>query len=186
MRKTYVTPISRQAIWEYVRDIRSALSVDDKLYFDIVNFIERVMPELFPDFIFEICSEIDMGNLHGETIPSEHTIRVREDVYIGACKGNGRDRLTLAHEVGHYLMHNEHSIVLAKTSSSGTIPNYYDPDWQADVFGGELLAPSYLIYNMTPQDIQNMCSVSIACAERQLYAIDCEKKKGFRIKPTTI
>lgn len=107
MSKFSVKPTSRQAIWAHVRETRRSLGVEDKLYFDIVHFVERVMPEVFPEFVFEICTEAEMGNLHGETIPSEHKIRIREDVYIGACEGKGRDRLTMAHEVGHFFMHDE-------------------------------------------------------------------------------
>lgn len=183
MSKIPVKPTSRQAIWAHVRNIRRSLGVEDKLYFDIVHFVERVMPEVFPEFVFEICTKIEMGNLHGETIPSEHKIRIREDVYIGACEGRGRDRLTMAHEVGHFFMHDEQSIVFCKVDPNGKLPNFRDPDWQADVFGGELLAPSYLINGMPVCDIHEICAVSTACAERQLYAIECEKEKGFEIIP---
>lgn len=181
MNKLPVKPTSRQAIWAHVKNIRRFLGVEDKLYFDIVYFIERVIPEIFPEFVFAICPNEEMGDLHGETIPSEHKIRIRQDVYIGACEGQGRDRFTLAHEVGHFFMHDERSVVFCQVDPEGKIPNFRDPDWQADVFAGELLAPSYLIAKMTVQDIHKFCIVSRACAERQLYAIECEKKKGMLI-----
>ena len=48
-----VKPTSRQAIWTYVRDIRRTLGVEANLYFDIVWFIESIMPKLFPYFVFD-------------------------------------------------------------------------------------------------------------------------------------
>lgn len=111
MSKIPVKPVSRQTIWEFVKTLKRALAVENDLFFDIVYFLEYVMPIIFPDFVLEICPQEEMGNLHGETIPSEHKIRIREDVYIGACNGKGRDRLTVAHEIGHYFMHDEKSIV---------------------------------------------------------------------------
>ena len=183
MSKFSVNPTSRQAIRTHARNIRRSLGVEDKLYFDIGHFVERVMPEVYPEFVFEVCTEAEMGNLHGETIPSEHKIRIREDVYIGACEGRGRDRLTMAHEVGHFFMHDESSVVFCKADPNEKIPHFRDPDWQADVFGGELLAPSYLINGMNVSEIHEICVVSTACADRQLYAIECEKKKGFDIIP---
>ena len=36
---------------------------------------------------------------------TENCIKIREDVYERAIKGYGRDRFTLAHELGHFLMH---------------------------------------------------------------------------------
>lgn len=183
MNKIPVKPASRQDIWDFVRKIRRAMGVEDKLYFDIVRFLECIMPEICPMFVFEICPEAEMGNLHGETVPSEHKIRIREDVYIGACKGKGRDRLTFAHETGNFFMHDESSVAFCKLGPNGQIPLFRDPDWQADVFGGELLAPSYLIDGMDVKEIQEKCVVSSACAERQLHAIEYEKKKGFDIIP---
>lgn len=108
-------------------------------------------------------------------------IRLREDVYIGACKGRGRDRLTLAHELGHFIMHNESSIVFSKPKIDGEMPKYYNSEWQADVFAGELLAPSYLIAGMSANEVHEKCVVSTACARTQLKAIENEREKGFKI-----
>jgi Zn-dependent peptidase ImmA (M78 family) len=38
-------------------------------------------------------------------MPQDSLIILREDVYEGAHAGNGRDRMTVAHEIGHLLMH---------------------------------------------------------------------------------
>lgn len=183
MSKILVKPTSRKDIWSFVRKVRCVFGVESKLYFDIVGFVERVLPEIFPDFVLEICPEEEMGNRHGETIPSESKIRIREDVYIGACEGKGRDRFTIAHEVGHFFMHDEQSVVFFKLNSKEKLLNFYDSDWQADVFAGELLAPSYLISEMSGKEISDDCAVTEACANRQLYAIDCERNKGFAIIP---
>jgi toxin-antitoxin system, toxin component family protein len=92
-----------------------------------------------------------MGAKHGETIPSENRIRIREDVYERACNGYGRDRLTMAHELGHLLLHRVEMITLAR--EDGDIPPYKDPEWQANAFVGELLAPYEYIKDMSIIDI---------------------------------
>lgn len=71
-----------------------------------------------------------MGAKHGETIPSENRIRIREDVYERACNGYGRDRLTMAHELGHLLLHRVETITLAR--EDGDISPYKDPEWQTN------------------------------------------------------
>lgn len=179
MNKFPVKGTSRQTIWAYARYLRRALGVENELYFNILCFAENILSEQFQNFIFEICEEKELPYHHGETIPSEQKIRIREDVYEGAAKNNGRDRLTIAHEVGHFLMHDEQSVIFCKLDPNGKLPIYNDPDWQADVFAGEILAPSYLIDGMSAQEIHEKCGVSLACAERQLRAIESEKKKGF-------
>ena len=52
-----------------------------------------------------------MGDKHGETFPDEHIIRIREDVYLGAVNGCGRDGMTIAHEVGHLFLHDNNLIM---------------------------------------------------------------------------
>ena len=42
-------------------------------------------------------------------------------------------------------MHEEASISLCRLEPGKKLPAYEDPEWQADAFGGELLASSYLI-----------------------------------------
>lgn len=172
-----VKPTSRRAIWEFVRDIRHALGVETALYFDIVWFVESILPNLFAGFVLEICTKEEMGELHGKTIPSENKICLREDVYIGACAGNGRDRFTLAHEVGHFLLHGERSIEFCRYEPDGTVPCYCDSEWQACVFAGELLAPSYLIDGMPANEVHQACGISLPCANTQLRAVAREKAK---------
>lgn len=175
-----VKPTSRKVIWTYVRDIRRILGVEDNLYFDVVWFVENIMPKIFSDFVFEICTQEELGDSHGKTVPRENKICIREDVYIGACEGNGRDRLTIAHEIGHFFMHDEHSIEFCQSDSNGKTPCYRDSDWQADVFGGELLAPSYLIGGMSTDEIHKTCIVSLPCANSQLRATERERVKQFK------
>lgn len=175
-----VKPTSRQEIWSFIREIRRTLGVENKLYFDIVRFVERILPEIFSGFVLEICPQEEMGELHGKTIPGENKICIREDVYIGACHGNGRDRLTLAHEVGHFFMHDESSIEFCQSDPIGNIPCYRNSEWQANVFGGELLAPSYLIDGMSSNEIHESCAVSLACADSQLRAVEREKIKNSK------
>ena len=72
-------------------------------------------------------------------------------VFERACNGYGRDRLTMAHELGHLLLHRVESITLAR--EDGDISPYKDPEWQANAFAGELLAPYEYIKDMSIIDI---------------------------------
>ena len=172
-----VKPASRQMIWTLVHKIRRALNVANELYFDIIWFVENIMPQIFTDFTFAVLPNEELGNQHGKAIPDENTIYIREDVYEGACTGNGRDRLTIAHEVGHFLMHGNASIEYCRTAPGEKLPAYRDADWQADVFGGELLAPTSLIEGMSAEQIHECCVVSLQCANAQLRALAREKAK---------
>ena len=130
--------------------------------------MELVLPSIIPDFSYEYLTVTEMGNLHGETYPSKNVIRIREDVYERAINGEGRDRMTIAHEIGHLLLHEDTEISLCRADPYQHMKPYEDPEWQADCLGGELLASSYLIRGMSPLEVVTKCAVSLQAAQIQL------------------
>lgn len=163
--------ISRNDIREYVYKIKCMAGLENRLYFPVVQFLENILPILIPGFQFEYLTAVEMGNLHGETYPSRNLIRIREDIYLGAVSGVGRDRLTIAHEIGHLFLHEDDAIALCRLEPGQRLKPYEDPEWQANAFGGELLAPSYLIKGMSEAEVQSKCGVSSAAARCQMKAL---------------
>ena len=161
-------PVSRNDIRNFVRWLKKTVGLEDVLYFPVVQFLENILPILVPDFQLEIVPTNEMGGNHGQTYPSKHLIRIREDVYLRAVAGYGRDRLTLAHEIGHLLMHKDDAIALCRLSPAERLKPYENPEWQADAFGGELLASSYLIKGMSNAEVQERCGVTASAAKVQL------------------
>ncbi|MCR4654023.1 MAG: ImmA/IrrE family metallo-endopeptidase [Eubacterium sp.] len=172
------TPLSRDDISKAVHTIRKHAGFENELYFPILHFVEIILPLVIPDFQFEVVPVIELGNKHGETIPTENLIRIREDVYCRASEGEGRDRLTIAHEVGHLFFHENESIALCRLAPDQKLKPYEDPEWQANAFGGELLAPSYLISGMSVDEVSRKCGVSTCAAQVQLKAA-CQKKQRY-------
>lgn len=163
--------ISRNDIRRFIRILKKEVGLENELYFPILPFVENILPILIPDFQFEVVPISEMGNKHGETYPSKNLIRIREDVYLRAASGEGRDRLTIAHEVGHLFMHEDDCIALCRLAPSEKLKPYEDPEWQADAFGGELLASSYLIKGMSIYAVSEKCGVSLSAAQVQLRSL---------------
>ncbi len=163
--------ISRNEIREYVRCLKKEIGMEYELYFPVVKFLENVVPILIPDFQLEIATISEMENKHGETFPDKDFIRIREDVYLRAIKGEGRDRLTIAHEIGHLFMHGEGAVSMCRLEPGQSLKPYEDPEWQANAFGGELLASSYLIEGMSVSEVKEKCGVSASAARIQLNSI---------------
>ena len=160
-------PRSRSQIREIADLVRWIVKKEKSFYFDIVRFIEHVLPKIEEDFILRICSEDEMSYCEGLTSPSKGIMNIREDVYYGAIAGNGRDRFTIAHELGHYILHKEESICYARNEKE-KYQKFRDPEWQADAFAGELLIPSKLITGLTVDEVVELCSVSYSAASYQL------------------
>ena len=163
--------ISRKNIQSFIRYLKKMVHLENEVYFPVVQFLENILPILISDFQLEIVPQREMGNKHGETYPSRNLIRIREDVYLGAVAGCGRDRLTIAHEIGHLFLHEDDSIELCKLAPNEKLRPFEDPEWQANASGGELLASTYLIKGMTVVDVSEKCGVSMDAARVQLRAV---------------
>lgn len=121
--------ISRTNLRELADWIRKATGYENKPYFPIIEFMENVMPEMFPGFNYEFVDDTVLGNKEGLTLPHENLILLPDSVYNDAIEGKGRARFTVAHEVSHYILIGDDSIALARSGSR--IPAYQDPEWQA-------------------------------------------------------
>lgn len=161
MREVSVTPRSRQNIRKFVEEFRKMFGLENETYFPIVQFIEWGLPEL--GITYEYVSERELGDAYGVTHTGIGIIKIREDVYERAIQGNPRDRFTLCHELGHSLLHTPDQVTFAR----GEVPSYMDPEWQANVFAGELMAPYNLVRNMSPQEIAQKCGMSLQAAQVQ-------------------
>lgn len=171
MRCYKADAVSIDYIRRNVRWLKKKVGLEYDLYFPILLFVENILPVMVPDFQFEVAPKEEMGNKHGETYPSKNLIRIREDIYLRAAAGEGRDRLTIAHEVGHLFLHEDNSIALCRLEPGDKLKPYEDPEWQANAFGGELLASSYLIAGMSRREVERKCGVSAAAASVQLKRI---------------
>jgi len=134
--------------------------------FPVIDVLERLIPLFDPEYSFEVEEEEDMGPHHGLAIPSQHVIKLRRDVYEGACEGRGRDRSTAAHELGHYVLHDD--IQFPRYLPQKSLPAYRDAEWQAKAFAGEfLIAPEYARGCADSTELIEKCGVSAEAARYQ-------------------
>lgn len=163
---TYMMPpLGLKDIRDYASRFRKIFKCTDDGYINIVKIFESLQ-DLGVNI--EIVSKETLGVKHGETFPVQQKIQIREDVYDRACDGYGRDRLTIAHEIGHLLLHGPKKISLARLASGASIPTYCDPEWQANAFAGELLAPFRFIQGLSVDEVQNKYGISAQAAQVQL------------------
>lgn len=158
--------LSRKKIRSITSEIRDLLGLKNTMFFDIIRFLDLIMPQIDEEFTCNIIEKEDMAE-EGLTFPDLKCIEIREDIYEGAIKGNSRDRFTIAHEIGHYLLHKQSRIGYARLSTGENIPRYCDPEWQANTFAAELLVPSNLIKNKSSSYVVKECAVSLIVANIQ-------------------
>ena len=163
-------PLYRSDLREYARGIRKQIGYSSKLCFPVGRFLE-VFHELIndEDFYFE-CVQDDYfpSNTHAVYDVDDNCVRVRDSVYVNAMRGNGRDRMTIMHELSHVLLIKVSGIKLYRTMSNCKIEFFRDPEWHAKCLAGEIMVPAHLVSGMTAQDIAIKCGVSMPAAEYQL------------------
>ncbi|MGI6107404.1 MAG: ImmA/IrrE family metallo-endopeptidase [Lachnospiraceae bacterium] len=168
-------PKSRAEIRSITMAFRKFLHLNNKVYFPIVELLD-IFCELWDDFSYEIVDDSTFPpNVHADTDVLRHHIRIKQSVYEGAVSGNGRDRMTIAHEVAHYFLMCFCGFSFQRNFTEKKIPAYCSPEWQAKCFAGELLIPFDLTKDMSPSEIAECCGVSVAAASYQ-YMIMHDRK----------
>lgn len=168
-----VPPCSTAQLRKLASQIRSAIGLADDKAFPVGRFIEYVLPEVYEDFTLEIVPIGQLGEKHGETFPNKHLMRLREDVYIGICMGNGQHRFTGAHECSHLIYHEGVPLAMARRSAK-RLPRFRNSEWQADTLAAELLMPYKAVKRMDTRDIERQYGVSPSAALCRREKIDKE------------
>ena len=159
---------SREELRDLAYAMREALGLKDALWFPIVETLD-VLADVIAGFSYEIVEDDALPTgVHADTDIRTGHIRIKESVYNGACDGQGRDRMTIAHELGHYLTLCWCGFKLQRNFNNEYVIAPNDPEWQAKCFAGELLVPHHLTKGMDRYDIAVECGVSLEAAEVQI------------------
>ena len=163
-------PLSRKAIENFAGYVRRELGIGNELYVPIIKIVEHIIPHIDPSYIFDTPYEYEMLDEYANYCPQTNTLSVRQDVYLAACADDPRHRFTIAHELGHYFMHDENT-KFSRCPRNATIPSYRDPEWQANVFASSFLMPKDLIRGMSANEIVTSCKTSLQSVEIALKYI---------------
>lgn len=167
-----VSPKSEEEIKGYAASIRKFFSMNQLKSFDIVRFIELILTQVYRGFRFEVVEDYELPDREAEMSPSDFCIRVRQSVYKKACELDGHARFTLAHELGHFILHRDQGLAFGRPAMNGSIPAYKNSEWQADTFARHLLVPEDMAKGMNSLEIAAVFDVS-----RQVAAIVAKEKK---------
>lgn len=157
-------PLSNDKIDEIAFNLRRTVGFDKTLYFPIVDFVELVLPQIDEDFSFIVEEERNMIDKYAYYDHTKNKMVIREDVYEMACAENGRHRFTIAHELGHYILH-RNGVKMCRVAGNERIAAYLDPEWQANTFASAILMPKRLIRGLTPHEISIKCGTSAQAAD---------------------
>lgn len=181
-----IEPKSRNDLRELAMIFREEVGLEDCIYFPIVEYMEQMMPKLFPNFNYEIVPDEDLPkNKHATTeidiVNNTGTVKIKQSVYDGACEGNGQHRMTIAHEViGHFIPLCVMGFKLSRSFETDDVPAFRDPEWQAKCLAGEFMIPKHLVKDYSIDQIVKECGVSKLAAKTQRMAFVKEARKSCK------
>lgn len=186
-RVPIVSPLSRKHIETIAVEVLRQFQPDclkTPTPVDLEFLLEFVLPAngYYPDIV-------DLGpSIEGLTDPKSRTVCLSPDVYDDMGNGDGRARFTVAHEIGHVILHaheiretmvNRGKDGLARRSD---IKPYEDPEWQANAFAGSLLMPESAVREIVSRNtrkavsaVANILRVSRAAADIRLRNLQLEE-----------
>lgn len=170
---SYVSePMSTEDIRYIVKQFRKILGIENEEYIQVAKYLD-VLSLFDPLYDYHIVDDSELPDtVQGDMDAVNHIIRIKESVYEGACNGDPVDRMSISHEIGHYVLMCLVGIKFAlNTNKMGYVVTYKDPEWQATVFASEFLMPAEMIKDMSPLKISMRFGVSINAAKTQLKHI---------------
>lgn len=162
-----VSPRSMKDIRRTVKEIKRLLGIEGLLKGPVLFIFETILPTMFPDYKFLIVpkDELEKGQ-YAYTSHFEKVVKIREDVYEEAYSGIPRALFTIAHELGHFFLHEGEGYAFNRIET--TVPAYMRAEWQANYFAAEFLMSSDLILGMSVEEISLKCNTSIESANIHL------------------
>ncbi len=156
-------PYSRKHLENFAEYVRFQLGLDGSLFVPIMQVAEIVIPQFDPTFECSVLYESEMNGEYANYCPQSKTLNVRQDVYEAACSDDPRHRFTIAHELGHYFLHDDLTR-FSRCVGDTKMPSYRDPEWQANVFASAFLMSRKMIRGMAPEDVAFQCKTSLQSA----------------------
>jgi hypothetical protein len=121
--------------------------------------------------VFVVVDDKELGAVDAKTEFSASTVTItaKRGVEERAALGVGRDRMTLAHELGHATMHSG-EVAFRHTGAAGTtslsaISAYESAEHQAKVFAATFLIHDELATGVTAEEISERFVVSLEAAQ---------------------
>ncbi|MBD55350.1 ImmA/IrrE family metallo-endopeptidase [uncultured Pseudoalteromonas sp.] len=162
-----VAPLSTATIEKSAREYRDAFQLNMKPRVNICALLEALQGA--DALTFEIVEDEELAEAEATTYPNQNRILIRNSVYEDAACGDGRARFTLAHEIGHLILHKNQTPAFSR----GRHQVYEDSEWQADTFASEFLMDSRFIKeNDDEHSLMEKFQVSYTAAKMKLKKLN--------------
>jgi hypothetical protein len=158
------------------QQLRDSLGVADQKLFNIVELLEKKLPEAIDDFRLEVLARSDIPEVYATSTPPR--IFATEPVYRLARQGDANSRFLFAHEVGHLVLH---SAPDSAAGSNGSTERARASEAAASIFALFFLIPDSIARRFkTAQSLSVQCQIRRELAELRLEFLSAGRdRKGL-------
>ncbi len=161
----YVRGLSTKEIEGRSLAWRDALGLGGRWAPDMIEVLEHRLPELFEEFTLVVHEDEPMGDAEAYTQFTPPRIVLRESVYRAAADHHPRSRMTLAHELGHLVLHNGLAKAREVSPRAQALKPFNSAEWQANKFAATFLMPEFVVRQFgAATDLADGCRVSLQAA----------------------
>jgi len=139
-----VRPRSWESIDQDAMIMRETYDLQDVTFMPVIELLEHVLCNELNEISLELVEDGEAQGFEGCTALDGKTIYLRNSVYIGAYKDQARHRFTVAHELGHAVLHAGQTPTMAFLSNHPDKP-FCQSEPQANRFAASLLVPLKLL-----------------------------------------
>ncbi|MCL4672435.1 MAG: ImmA/IrrE family metallo-endopeptidase [Sphingomonadaceae bacterium] len=189
----FVAPRTRRQIEAIANAVREHLGIRSGGRIAMQPILEFALDDLVEGAYYDIVNDAELGGAEGMTRGTEPVILLSASCYMRLGRSDNRARMTVAHELGHLLLHSGRHVFHFEEPLNDP---RFDPEWQADEFAAALLMPREAFSQMkTVQQAMATFGVSKAAAIRRARVIKIrlsdgrhsyghDKKKGYGMTRT--
>lgn len=158
---------------------------------DMMTVIAK-LKHVVPSFNYERVPDVEMPNAEAQWLSEDFVLKMRESVFVEMQRGQARARMTIAHELSHYLLRHKGLLNRStqKTMSEIAVPLVRRQESEARRLGPVILAPEYLVpEGATAEEIISMFGLSAEAASYRKDEIDAIRRRARgqgRPLPTSI
>jgi hypothetical protein len=134
-----VTRRTERQIDRFANDLRQNFGVGPGDRLAMQPILEFALDDMVDGAYFRVVNDGELGGAEGRTDWHQPVITLAASTYAALKLGNPRARMTVAHELGHLLLHTRQPVYHYRSKSKDC---HVDPEWQADYFAATLLMPA--------------------------------------------
>lgn len=140
---------------------------------DAWRILEQTLPRA--GFDYRVAEVKELRDCAAFTVPDEHLVVMRSDVYEGLFEGSPFSASTVVHELAHIAL--GHAVTLERGTPVGEHEFYEDSEWQAKAMTAALMMPvAACRFARTPDKLADLCGVSTEAATYRMQRLYREGK----------